>query len=273
MPVLPFETRRTRALTAPRASGAVQSGRTPVSANSPERPKLHVNLSPAFATRTLAATGLGITFAATVGTAIDLAWNGTPTGTIHAWVGLDAAGSLSAWLLSVPWLFLGAVIFAISRVERQVSRPAWRRWALLAALAVSIGALTAGGGALAAAFSPFARAALMALPATAAVAWLGPGADHGRGPRLQIVGGLLGGVATAARPFQLLSTALLPGQPPGVTLHALLVVCDSLAGLVCATLAVQAALVFVRDLLPDFAIALRMSGRVAVPTARTARHG
>jgi hypothetical protein len=88
--------------------------------------------------------------------------------------------------------------------------------------------------------------------------------------RLQIVGGAFGGLLAGLGPFAMLG--VISGAT-GVTytpLDALLNGADALLGLVLATFTVHATLVYVRDFLPDFNIALETAANLPEPELASA---
>lgn len=220
----------------------------------PPVPKLRVNLSPSAATRTLAALGLGVAVCATVAATLSLV-------TSHASVGLSVTaptlGRLTAWLASLPWLFLSLTLFAISRIEALVRHADARVWTGLSISAALLAAWQATGGVMVEGVSPLLRVGgFITLLGVAGLLLREFCSTESGGVRLQIVGGLVGGLAVAVGPFLLIGQALLPVAERSSALMAMLAGCDALLGLVVATLAVHATLIYVRDFLPDFTIAL-----------------
>jgi hypothetical protein len=234
----------------------------------PPVPKLRVNLSPSAATRTLAALGLGVAVCATVAATLSLV-------TTHAGVGVQVTAPtlsrLTAWLASMPWLFLAVTLFAISRIEAVVHRTDGRVWTGLCVSAAALAAWQATGGVIVDGVSPIVRVGGFVTLVGAAGLLLRDFCSAESGAvRLQIVGGLTGGLAVAVGPFVLIGQALLPATERSVALSAMLAGCDALLGLVVATLTVHATLIYVRDFLPDFTIALDTADQPAASTRKGA---
>lgn len=220
----------------------------------PPLPKLRVNLSPAAAMRALCLFGLGVAGCATV--AATLTMISTQT-TIDPRLGPSALGRITVWMASLPWLFLALTLLAIASIERLVRRGDARTWQGLSIAAVVLAALQAVGGIIVESVPPLVRVGTLVTLLGAAVFALREFFSTDSGPlRLQIAGGVLGGFAVAIAPFVLLGQAVLPPAEHSATLATLLTGCDALLGLVVATLTVHATLIYVRDFLPDFAIAL-----------------
>jgi hypothetical protein len=232
-------------------------------------PRLAVNLSPAAATRVLAMLGLGIACSAAVATTLTVlaAQPGTlapetPAAFVH----------LTNWLVSVPWLFVAVVLAAAARVERLVRPEVGPAWATLAFAAAACGAMQVIGRDLVSTWMLVTRAGLIVV-ATAALSvafrqFLG-------GPsklvRAQIVAGAVGGLLAGLGPFAMLGRMSGLGGAPGYApLDAMLNGADALLGLVLATFTIQATLVYVRDFLPDFNIALETSANTPEPELTTA---
>lgn len=234
----------------------------------PPVPKLRVNLSPAAATRTLAALGLGVAVCGTVAATFALL-------TGQAGVGLQITAPtlarLTAWLASMPWLFLGVTLFAISRIEALVRHTDARVWTGLCLSAVLLAAWQATGGVIVEGVSPIVRVGgfITLLGVAGLLLRDFCSADSGA-VRLQIVGGLAGGLAVAVGPFVLIGQALLPATERSTALTAMLAGCDALLGLVVATLTVHATLIYVRDFLPDFTIALDTADQPPTSTRKQA---
>lgn len=245
---------------------ARQRARLPEAA--PPVPRLRVNLSPSAATRTLAALGLGVAVCATVAATLSLV-------TAHAGVGVRVTaptlGRLTAWLASMPWLFLGVTLFAISRIEALVRRTDARVWTGLCVSAIALAAWQATGGVIVEGVSPIVRVGgfITLLGVAGLLLRDFCSADSGA-VRLQIVGGLAGGLAVAVGPFLLIGQALLPAAERSTALTAMLAGCDALLGLVVATLTVHATLIYVRDFLPDFTIALDTADQSQATTRKQA---
>jgi hypothetical protein len=222
----------------------------------PPPPKLRVNLSPPAAIRTLCLFGLGVAVCATVAATLTMISS-------HAGAGADlrltpsALGRLTAWLASLPWLFLGLTLFAVASIERLVARADAWVWTGLSVAAVVLAASQALGGIIVDVAPPLVRVGVLVtlLGVTGFVLREFFSTESGA-IRLQIAGGVTGGFAVAIAPFTLLGQAVLPETERTTTLAALLSGCDALLGLVVATLTVHATLVYVRDFLPDFTIAL-----------------
>lgn len=233
----------------------------------PPVPKLHVNLSPAAATRTLAALGLGVAVCATVAATLSLIAQ-TQVGVRMAAPTLER---LTAWLASMPWIFLGVTLFAISRIETLVRRTDARVWTGLAATATLFAAWQATGGVMVDGLSPIVRVGgFITLLGVAGLLLRDFCSTDSGSVRLQIVGGLAGGLAVAVGPFVLAGQALLPEADRAPALAVMLAGCDALLGLVVATLTVHATLIYVRDFLPDFTIALDTADQPIAGTRKQA---
>jgi hypothetical protein len=231
-------------------------------------PKLRVNLSPSAATRTLAALGLGVAVCATVAATLSLI-------TSHAGIGVRVTaptlGRLTAWLASMPWLFLGLTLFAISRIEALVRRGDARVWTGLSIAAGLLAAWQATGGIVVEGVSPLVRVGgFITLVGISGLVLRDFCSTDSGSVRLQILGGLVGGLAVAVGPFLMAGQALLPVEDRSAALAAMLGGCDALLGLVVATLTVHATLIYVRDFLPDFTIALDTADEPATPTRKGA---
>jgi hypothetical protein len=233
----------------PSASGASRTGRT-VAPASAEPPRLSVNLSPDAATRLLSGLGLGVALCATVATTTALvAGMGTATP--------QALLALTGWLVSLPWLFVSVVLLACARIERLVRPADAAAWTSLAVVALGAAALQVVGRELVSGPALAARAGLLIVAAAAVSVFFRQffrGAP--RVVRQQLSAGVFGGLFVGLGPFTLLGATLLPATDHTASLDALLVGSDALVALVLGTFAVHAALVYVRDFLPDFNIAL-----------------
>lgn len=230
----------------------------------PPLPKLRVNLSPAAAIRTLCQLGLGVAISATIATTL------TALAGADATLGPSGVERLTSWMASLPWLFLALSLVAISSIERLVQRRDSRAWLGLALSTVVLAACQALGGVLIDTVSPLVRVGVfITVLGIAGLALREFFSTESGNVRLQIVGGVVGGFAVAAAPFRLLGQAVLPAPEHTHTLAALLAGCDALLGLVVATLTVHATLVYVRDFLPDFTIALDTADEPASPVVRT----
>ena len=164
---------------------------------------------------------------------------------------------LTAWLASMPWLFLGVTLFAISRIEALVRHTDARAWAGLAVGAAVLAAWQASGGLIIEGISPLVRVgAFITLVGLVGLVLRDFCSSESGAVRLQIVGGLAGGLAVAVGPFTMIGQALLSDVDRSPALGGMLSGCDALLGLVIATLTVHATLIYVRDFLPDFTIAL-----------------
>jgi hypothetical protein len=234
----------------------------------PPVPKLRVNLSPSAATRTLAALGLGVAVCATVAATLALV-AGHSGGSLR--VTAPTLERLTAWLASMPWLFLGVTLFAISRIEALVRRAEARIWTGLAAGAGLLSAWQATGGVMVEGVPPIVRVGgFITLLGILGLVLRDFCSNESGAVRLQIAGGLAGGLAVAVGPFVLIGQALLPVGERSPALTAMLGGCDALLGLVVATLTVHATLIYVRDFLPDFTIALDTADEPAASTRKGA---
>jgi hypothetical protein len=234
----------------------------------PPVPKLRVNLSPSAATRTLAALGLGVAVCATVAATLSLITAQTGVGVR---VTAPTLGRLTAWLASMPWLFLGVTLFAISRIEALVRRGDARIWTGLSIAAGLLAAWQATGGIVVEGVSPLVRVGgFITLVGIAGLVLRDFCSTDSGSVRLQILGGLVGGLAVAVGPFLMAGQALLPVEDRSAALTAMLGGCDALLGLVVATLTVHATLIYVRDFLPDFTIALDTADEPATHTRKGA---
>jgi hypothetical protein len=217
----------------------------------PPLPRLALNLSPGAATRLLAGLGLAVALCATVATTLSLV-----VGVRQAAMPL-ALMELTNWLVSLPWLFLAVALSACARVERLVRPDQSGAWTALALVALAGAGLHVVGRDLVTSLTLVARAGLIAV-AVAALSLLfrqffqGPSTLVRRQMALGVFGGLLVGVG----PFAMLGALLLPAAEHTGSLDALLSGSDALLGLVLGTFTIHATLVYVRDFLPDFTIAL-----------------
>jgi hypothetical protein len=232
-------------------------------------PRLAVNLSPAAATRALSMLGLVVAFSAAVGTTLTVV--ATQPGTIAPETPA-AMGQLTNWLVSVPWLFVAVVLAASARVEHLVRPDSGPAWATLAFAAAACGAMQVVGRDLVSTWMLATRAGLIVV-ATAALSVAFR--QFLRGPskrvRAQIVAGAFGGLLAGLGPFAMLGR--LSGPVEAATYaptDALLNGADALLGLVLATFTIQATLVYVRDFLPDFNIALETAANTPEPELTTA---
>ncbi len=232
----------------------------------PPQPRLRVNLSPAAATRTLASLGLGIALCAAVATTLSLTGGGA-MGLGHS--GPTAVGRFAAWLVSLPWLFLGLTLFAVSRIERFTKPEAGRAWSLLAAMSALVAALQVGRPDALRVVDPVVGTALvLAFGAAVAVACRRLFTGDSPALRVQIVAAVTTGLVVTTGPFMMIGELLLPAADRTGALAAVLAGSDALLGLVVATLAVHAGLAYVRDYLPDFSIALDTADEDPAPMPR-----
>jgi hypothetical protein len=183
-----------------------------------------------------------------------------------------AIAQLTNWLVSVPWLFVAVVLAASSRVERVVRPGAGPAWATLAFGAAVCAAMQVVGRDLVSTWTLVTRAGLIVV----ATASLSLGfrqflAGPSRTVRAQIVGGVFVGLLGGLGPFALFGH--FTGVAGGATfapIDALLSGVDALLGLVVATVTICATLVYVRDFLPDFNIALETAPETAEPELSSA---
>ena len=246
------------------AGGVTMSAHVP-----PAPPRLAINLSPAAATRALAMLGLGVALSATVATTLTVVATspaGLPTETP------TAIGQLTNWLVSVPWLFVAVVLAASSRVERVVRPGAGPAWATLAFAAAACAAMQVVGRDLVSTWTLVTRAGLIVV-STASLSLVfrqfltGPS----RTVRAQIVGGVFAGLLGGLGPFAMLGRFTgVAGAATLAPIDALLSGADALLGLVVATVTICATLVYVRDFLPDFNIALETGSETPEPEISTA---
>ena len=221
----------------------------------PAPPRLAINLSPAAATRALAMLGLGVALSATVATTLAViaaSPEGLPTETPAAIV------QFTNWLVSVPWLFVAVVLAASSRVERVVRPGAGPAWATLAFAAAACAAMQVVGRDLVSTWTLVTRAGLIVvstLSLSLAVRQFLAGPS--KLVRAEIVVGVFAGLLGGLGPFAMLGRlAGVAGTATFAPIDALLSGADALLGLVLATVTIRATLVYVRDFLPDFNIAL-----------------
>jgi hypothetical protein len=235
----------------------------------PPTPRLAINLSPAAATRALSMLGLGVALSATIATTLTVIAietpNGLPTETPAA------IAQLTNWLVSVPWLFVAVVLAASSRVERVVRPDIGPAWATLAFAAAACAAMQVVGRDLVSTWTLVTRAGLiLVVSASLSLAFRQFLAGPSRAVRAQIVGATVAGLLAGLGPFALL------GRVAGVTgtaaapLDVLLAGADALLGLVLATATIRATLVYVRDFLPDYNIALETAADMPEPEITTA---
>ncbi len=234
----------------------------------PPTPRLAINLSPGAATRVLSMLGLGVALSATVATTLTIiaaAPGGLPTETPAA------IAQLTNWLVSVPWLFVALVLAAASRVERVVRPEMGPAWATLAFAAAACAALQVVGRDLVSTWTLVTRAGLIVV-ATASLSLafrqflVGPS----RSVRGRIVAGAFGGLLASLGPFAMLGRLSgVAGAATYAPLDALLAGADALLGLVLAMVTIRATLVYVRDFLPDFNIALETAAEAPEPEIST----
>jgi hypothetical protein len=235
----------------------------------PPTPRLAINLSPAAATRALALLGLGVALSATVATTLTVVAAESP--------GLPsetpaAIAQLTKWLVSVPWLFVAVVLAASSRVERVVRPEIGPAWATLAFAAAACGAMQVVGHDLVSTWTLVTRAGLIVVAtASLSLAFRQFLAGPSRAVRARIVGGTFGGLIAGLGPSALLGRlAGVAGVEPLAPVDVLLTGVDALLGLVLATVTIRATLVYVRDFLPDFNIALETAAETPQPEISTA---
>jgi hypothetical protein len=234
----------------------------------PPAPRLAINLSPSSATRVMAMLGLGVALSATVATTLTVvatAPNGLPT------EAPAAIGQLTNWLVSVPWLFVAVVLAASSRVERVVRPDAGPAWATLAFAAAACGAMQVVGRDLVSTWTLVTRAGLIVVATVSlSLAFRQFLAGPSKAVRAKIVGGAFGGLLAGLGPFTMLGrfTGIL--STSYAPIDALLSGADALLGLVMATVTIHATLVYVRDFLPDFNIALETAAETPEPEISTA---
>jgi hypothetical protein len=247
-----------------RAGGVMMPAHVP-----PPTPRLAINLSPSAATRVLSMLGLGVALSATVATTLSViaaSPGGLPSDTPAA------IAQLTNWLASVPWLFVAVVLAASSRVERVVRPDTGAAWATLAFAAAACGAMQVVGRDLVSTWTLLTRAGLIVVATVSlSLAFRQFLAGPSRTVRAQIVGGVFGGLLAGLGPFAMLGRFGGIGNPATFApVDALLSGADALLGLVLATLTIRATLVYVRDFLPDFNIALETSAEAPTPEISTA---
>ncbi|MEO5823178.1 MAG: hypothetical protein ABIT71_21960 [Vicinamibacteraceae bacterium] len=221
----------------------------------PPTPRLAINLSPAAATRALSMLGLGVALSATVATTLTVITaspGGLPTETPAA------IAQLTNWLVSVPWLFVAVVLAASSRVERVVRPEMGPAWATLAFAAAACGAMQVVGRDLVSTWTLVTRAGLIVVAtASLSLAFRQFLAGPSQTVRTHIVASVFGGLLAGLGPFTMLGRFTgVGGTATLAPVDALLSGADALLGLVLATLTIRATLIYVRDFLPDFNIAL-----------------
>jgi len=250
-------------LSADMAAGVMMPAHVP-----PAPPRLAINLSPSAATRVLSMLGLGVALTATFATTLALVASTQPHGLSDATP--MAITQLTNWLVSVPWLFLAVVLGASSRIERMVRPEIGPAWATLAFAAAASGAMQVVGRDLVSTFTLIARAGLILVALAAlSVAFRQFLSGPSRIVRLRIVGGALGGLVAGLGPFAMVGAMTgVTGAPGFAPLDALLNGADALLGLVLATFTIHATLVYVRDFLPDFNIALETAPETAFAPVR-----
>jgi hypothetical protein len=235
----------------------------------PAPPRLAINLSPAAATRALSMLGLGVALCATVATTLTVIAatpGGLPTETPAA------IAQLTNWLVSVPWLFVAVVLAASSRVERVVRPGAGPAWATLALAAAACAAMQVVGRDLVSTWTLVTRAGLIVVSTVSlSLAFRQFLTGPSRTVRAQIVGGVFAGLLGGLGPFAMLGRfSGVAGAAGGAPIDALLGGADALLGLVLATVTICATLVYVRDFLPDFNIALETAPETAEPVITSA---
>jgi hypothetical protein len=235
----------------------------------PSAPRLAINLSPSAATRALSMLGLGVALSATVATTLTViaaAPGGLPTETPAA------IAQLTNWLVSVPWLFVAVVLAASSRVERLVRPEAGPAWATLAFAAAACAAMQVVGRDLVSTWTLVTRAGLIVVATVSlSLAFRQFLAGPSRTVRAQIVGGVFAGLLGGLGPFAMLGRfSGVAGAATFAPIDALLSGADALLGLVLATVTIRATLVYVRDFLPDFNIALETAADTPEPELSTA---
>jgi hypothetical protein len=231
----------------------------------PPAPRLAINLSPAAAARTLALLGLGVALCATVATTLAVIAADAPA---ELPSGTPAAiAQLTNWLVSVPWLFVAVVLAASSRVERVVRPEIGPAWATLAFAAAACAAMQVVGRDLVSTWTLVTRAGLIVVAAASLSLAFRPFlAGPSVAVRARIVSGTFGGLLAGLGPFSLLGHfAGVGGTQTLAPVDALLSGADALLGLAFAAVTIHAALVYVRDFLPDFNIALETA--TATPEA------
>jgi hypothetical protein len=218
-------------------------------------PRLAVNLSPEAATRALAMLGLGVALSATVATTLTVIAASPGALPTEA---PAAIAQLTNWMVSVPWLVLAVVLGAASRVERVVRPEAGPAWATLALAAAVCGAMQVVGRDLVSTWTLVTRAGLIVVTTVSlSLAFRQFLAGPSKAVRGRIVGGAFAGLLAGLGPFAMLGRLSgVAGTATLAPIDALLSGTDALLGLVFATVTIRATLVYVRDFLPDFNIAL-----------------
>ena len=232
-------------------------------------PRLAINLSPTAATRVLSMLGLGVALSATVATTltvIAVAPGALPSETPAA------IGQLTNWLVSVPWLFAAVVLAASSRVERVVRPEAGAAWATLAFAAAACAAMQVVGRDLVSTWTLVTRAGLIVVAtASLSLAFRQFLAGPSRSVRARIVGGSFAGLLAGLGPLAMLGRLTgVSGAATYAPIDALLSGADALLGLALAMVTIRATLVYVRDFLPDFNIALETAADTPQPEISTA---
>jgi hypothetical protein len=145
-------------------------------------------------------------------------------------------------------------------------------WATLAFAAAACGAMQVVGRDLVSTWTLVTRAGLIVVAtASLSLAFRQFLAGPSRSVRARIVGGAFGGLLASLGPFAMLGR--FSGAAGGATfapVDAVLSGADALLGLVLATVTIRATLVYVRDFLPDFNIALETAAETADPEISTA---
>ncbi len=199
--------------------------------------------------------GLGVALSATVATTLAViaaSPGGLPTETPAA------IAQLTNWLVSVPWLFVAVVLAASSRVERVVRPGAGPAWATLAFAAAACAAMQVVGRDSVSTWTLVTRAGLIVVATVSlSLAFRQFLAGPSKTVRARIVGGVFAGLLGGLGPFAMLGRFTgVAGAATFAPIDALLSGADALLGLVLATITIRATLVYVRDFLPDFNIAL-----------------
>jgi hypothetical protein len=234
----------------------------------PPAPRLAINLSPSASTRALAMLGLAVALSATVATTLTIIAASPDALPTEA---PAAIAQLTNWLVSVPWLFVAVVLAASSRVERVVRPDAGPAWATLAFAAAACGAMQVVGRDLVSTWTLITRAGLIVVAtASLSLAFRQFLAGPSRTVRAQIVGGAFAGLLAGLGPFAMLGRLTgVAGAATYAPIDALLSGADALLGLAFATATIRATLVYVRDFLPDFNIALETTAEAPEPEIST----
>ena len=179
---------------------------------------------------------------------------------------------LTNWLVSVPWLFVAVVLAASSRVERVVRPGAGPAWATLAFAAAACAAMQVVGRDLVSTWTLVTRAGLIVVATVSlSLAFRQFLAGPSKMVRAQIVRGVFAGLLGGLGPFAMLGRfAGVAGAATFAPIDALLSGADALVGLVLATVTIRATLVYVRDYMPDFNIALGSAAETPEPELSTA---